>query len=653
MRITELLQDATIDLGVKVNSKEEAIDHLVDLMVKGGNITDREEYKQGILAREANGTTGIGGGIAIPHSKNKAVTKAGLASMTVPDGVDYEAMDGEPSDVFFMIAAPAEGSDVHLEALSRLSVILMDPVFKDSLLKATSKEEYLALIDKKETEKFPEEAAKEEEKPEVQEAKADDDAIRVLAVTACPTGIAHTFMAAESLENKAKEMGITLKAETNGSGGAKNVLTKEEIENCDGIIVAADKNVEMARFDGKQVLQTKVADGINKPEELIQTILDKKAPTYHHSGAAAEEESAEGESVGRQIYKHLMNGVSHMLPFVIGGGILIALAFLVDNQAINPANFGKNTPLAALLKTIGEQAFGFMLPILAGFIAMSIADRPGLAIGFVGGALANGGYTFANIMAYDSAKAVSSGFIGALFAGFVGGYIMVLLRKLFDKLPSALEGLKPILLFPVCGILVMGVVMIAVNPVVGAINTGLNNFLSSMSGTSSILLGAVLGAMMSIDMGGPFNKAAYVFGTAQLTVANAGPEQYAIMAAVMAGGMVPPLAIALCTTFFKNRFTENERKSGVVNYIMGLSFITEGAIPFAAGDPIHILPPCIVGSAVAGALSMAFKCGLPAPHGGIFVIGVITNPVQYLISVAVGAVIGMIVMSFTKKPLNK
>ena len=505
MRITELLQDATIDLGVKVNSKEEAIDHLVDLMVKGGNITDREEYKKGILAREANGTTGIGGGIAIPHSKNKAVTKAGLASMTVPDGVDYEAMDGEPSDVFFMIAAPAEGSDVHLEALSRLSVILMDPVFKDSLLKATSKEEYLALIDKKET--------------------------------ACPTGIAHTFMAAESLENKAKEMGITLKAETNGSGGAKNVLTKEEIENCDGIIVAADKNVEMARFDGKQVLQTKVADGINKPEELIQTILDKKAPTYHHSGAAAQEDSTEGESVGRQIYKHLMNGVSHMLPFVIGGGILIALAFLVDNQAINPANFGKNTPLAALLKTIGEQAFGFMLPILAGFIAMSIADRPGLAIGFVGGALANGGYTFANIMAYDSAKAVSSGFIGALFAGFVGGYIMVLLRKLFDKLPSALEGLKPILLFPVCGILIMGVVMIAVNPVVGAINTGLNNFLSSMSGTSSILLGAVLGAMMSIDMGGPFNKAAYVFGTAQLTVANAGPEQYAIMAAVMAGGM--------------------------------------------------------------------------------------------------------------------
>lgn len=650
MRITELLQDATIDLGVKVNSKEEAIDHLVDLMVKGGNITDREEYKKGILAREANGTTGIGGGIAIPHSKNKAVTKAGLASMTVPDGVDYEAMDGEPSDVFFMIAAPAEGSDVHLEALSRLSVILMDPVFKDSLLKATSKEEYLALIDKKETEKFPEEAAKEEEKPAVQEEKADDGTIRVLAVTACPTGIAHTFMAAESLENKAKEMGITLKAETNGSGGAKNVLTKEEIENCDGIIVAADKNVEMARFDGKQVLQTKVADGINKPEELIQTILDKKAPTYHHSGAAAQEDSAEGESVGRQIYKHLMNGVSHMLPFVIGGGILIALAFLVDNQAINPANFGKNTPLAALLKTIGEQAFGFMLPILAGFIAMSIADRPGLAVGFVGGALANGGYTFANIMAYDSAKAVSSGFIGALFAGFVGGYIMVLLRKLFDKLPSALEGLKPILLFPVCGILIMGVVMIAVNPVVGAINTGLNNFLSSMSGTSSILLGAVLGAMMSIDMGGPFNKAAYVFGTASLAYQT--EAGYMIMAAVMVGGMVPPIAIAISSWVFKNKFTDNDRKTAPVNAIMGLCFISEAAIPYAAGDPLHVIPSCVIGSAVAGALSMAFKCTLMAPHGGIFVFPVVGHALMYIVALLIGAIVGAIMLGLLRKPVE-
>ena len=648
MRITELLQDETIDLGVKVGSKEEAIDHLIDLMVKGGNITDREEYKKGILAREATGTTGIGGGIAIPHAKNKAVSKPGLASMTVPEGVDYDAMDGKPSDVFFMIAAPAEGSDLHLEALARLSTILMDPEFKENLLHAKTKEEYLRLIDEKETEKFPDET-----KEVKQETPEKTDGYQVLAVTACPTGIAHTFMAAEALENKAKEMGCTLKAETNGSGGAKNILTKEEIEKCDGIIVAADKNVEMARFDGKQVLQTKVADGINKPEELIQTILDHKAPIYHHAGGVQEEEGAEGESVGRQIYKHLMNGVSHMLPFVIGGGILIALAFLFDDQAINPANFGKNTPLAAVLKTIGDQAFGFMLPVLAGFISMSIADRPGLAVGFVGGAIANAGYTFSNVMTYDSSTAISSGFIGALLAGFLGGYIIVLLRKIFDKLPSALEGLKPILLYPVCGILLMGVIMIAVNPIVGAINTALNNFLSSMSGTSSILLGAILGGMMSVDMGGPFNKAAYVFGTAQLTVANAGPEQYAIMAAVMAGGMVPPLAIALCTTFFKNRFTGSERKSGVVNYVMGLSFITEGAIPFAAGDPLHILPPCIIGSAVAGALSMAFQCGLPAPHGGIFVIGVITNPLMYLVSIAAGAVVGMLIMSVTKKPLKK
>lgn len=649
MRITELLQDETIDLGVKVGSKEEAIDHLIDLMVKGGNITDREEYKKGILAREATGTTGIGGGIAIPHAKNKAVSKPGLASMTVPEGVDYDAMDGKPSDVFFMIAAPAEGSDLHLEALARLSTILMDPEFKENLLHAKTKEEYLRLIDEKETEKFPDKT-----KEVKQETPEKTDGYQVLAVTACPTGIAHTFMAAEALENKAKEMGCTLKAETNGSGGAKNILTKEEIEKCDGIIVAADKNVEMARFDGKQVLQTKVADGINKPEELIQTILDHKAPIYHHAGGGVqEEEGAEGESVGRQIYKHLMNGVSHMLPFVIGGGILIALAFLFDDQAINPANFGKNTPLAAVLKTIGDQAFGFMLPVLAGFISMSIADRPGLAVGFVGGAIANAGYTFSNVMTYDSSTAISSGFIGALLAGFLGGYIIVLLRKIFDKLPNALEGLKPILLYPVCGILLMGVIMIAVNPIVGAINTALNNFLSSMSGTSSILLGAILGGMMSVDMGGPFNKAAYVFGTAQLTVANAGPEQYAIMAAVMAGGMVPPLAIALCTTFFKNRFTESERKSGVVNYVMGLSFITEGAIPFAAGDPLHILPPCIIGSAVAGALSMAFQCGLPAPHGGIFVIGVITNPLMYLVSIAAGAVVGMLIMSVTKKPLKK
>ena len=542
-----------------------------------------------------------------------------------------------------MIAAPAEGSDVHLEALSRLSVILMDPVFKDSLLKATSKEEYLALIDKKETEKFPEEAAKEEEKPAVQEEKADDGTIRVLAVTACPTGIAHTFMAAESLENKAKEMGITLKAETNGSGGAKNVLTKEEIENCDGIIVAADKNVEMARFDGKQVLQTKVADGINKPEELIQTILDKKAPTYHHSGAAAQEDSAEGESVGRQIYKHLMNGVSHMLPFVIGGGILIALAFLIDDYNINPANFGKNTPMAALIKTIGETSFGFMLPVLAGYISMSIADRPGLAVGFVGGMLANLGTTYAS--AFDSSvSVVSGGFLGALFAGFLGGYLVLGLKKIFDKLPQSLDGLKPTLLYPFFGIGLIGLIMIFVNPFFGGINEAITNFLNSMGGTSKVLLGIIVAGMMSIDMGGPFNKAAYVFGTASLASGN-----YEVMAAVMAGGMVPPLAIALASTFFKNKFTKRERQSALTNYIMGLSFITEGAIPFAAADPLRVIPSCVIGSATAGALTMLFNCELRAPHGGIFVLPVIGNPLGFLGAVVIGSLVGMIMLALLKK----
>ena len=645
MRITDLLDKRSIQLAAAPADKEHALKQAVALMEASGKLSDVAAYQKQVFAREEESTTGIGEGIAIPHGKCEAVKKPGLAAMVIPNGVDFDSLDGEPVTLLFLIAAPNTKDNVHLDVLSKLSVMLMDEEFTAKLRNAQSVEEFLQIIDEADSEKAGIDERLHTE-PTVQS--------KILAVTSCPTGIAHTYMAAEGLEKAAQKAGCAIKIETRGSGGAKNVLTQQEIDEADCIIVAADAKVPMERFDGKHVIECQVSDGISKADELIERALKKDAPIYK---ADTKEETTQrkgnSDSVAHRIYMQLMNGVSHMLPFVIGGGILIALAFLVDNQAINPANFGKNTPLAALLKTIGEQAFGFMLPILAGFIAMSIADRPGLAIGFVGGALANGGYTFANIMAYDSAKAVSSGFIGALFAGFVGGYIMVLLRKLFDKLPSALEGLKPILLFPVCGILIMGVVMIAVNPVVGAINTGLNNFLSSMSGTSSILLGAVLGAMMSIDMGGPFNKAAYVFGTAQLTVANAGPEQYAIMAAVMAGGMVPPLAIALCTTFFKNRFTESERKSGVVNYIMGLSFITEGAIPFAAGDPIHILPPCIVGSAVAGALSMAFKCGLPAPHGGIFVIGVITNPVQYLISVVVGAVIGMIVMSFTKKPLNK
>ena len=661
MTIRDLLAAESINLNGTPAGKTEALNQCIDLMAKSGKIADVEKYRKGVFAREEEGTTGIGMGIAIPHCKSDAVTKAGLAAMVVKDGVDFESLDGTPAKIIFLIAAPNTEDNVHLQVLSKLSVMLMDEQFTNSLINAGSVDEFLNIIDSAEKAKDEKEAAKEAKEKEPVEVKKDD--VFIVAVTACPTGIAHTYMAAEAIEKKAKELGYQVKVETRGSGGAKNVLTDDEIAKAAGVIVACDTNVPTDRFDGKKVIECQVSDGINKAEELIKRIAAGDAPVFKASGKKEASHSSVGgkESIGHQIYKHLMNGVSHMLPFVVGGGILIAIAFLIDGFSVDlnslpadqRANFGTITQAAAMFKGIGGTAFGFMLPILAGFIAMSIADRPGLAVGFVGGALANGGYTFANIMAYDSAKAVSSGFIGALFAGFVGGYIMVLLRKLFDKLPSALEGLKPILLFPVCGILIMGVVMIAVNPVVGAINTGLNNFLSSMSGTSSILLGAVLGGMMSIDMGGPFNKAAYVFGTAQLTVANAGPEQYAIMAAVMAGGMVPPLAIALCTTFFKNRFTESERKSGVVNYIMGLSFITEGAIPFAAGDPIHILPPCIVGSAVAGALSMAFKCGLPAPHGGIFVIGVITNPVQYLISVVVGAVIGMVVMSFTKKPLNK
>ena len=640
MKITDLLSTSAIKINGSANSKEEVISKMVDLMINNGNIIDKEKYKRVVLEREKEGSTGIGEGIAIPHGKTDAVSKPGLAAMVIPDGVNFDSLDGQPAKLIFLIAAPDTKDNVHLDVLSRLSTLLMDPEFKNELLNAETSAEFMLCIDRA-------------ERMKLNETKRENNGYEILAITACPTGIAHTYMAAESLEKMGNQLGHKVKVETHGASGVKNKFTKEEIKNAKAVIIAADTKIDLSRFDGKKIVKAKVADGINKPKELIEHVLSPEAKTYHSSGKEKQDDnSGEQEGIGTQIYKHLMNGVTHMLPFVVGGGILIALAFLFDDYNINPSNFGMNTPLAAFFKTVGGAAFNVMLYILAGYIAMSIADRPGLAVGFVGGILAVQGTTFASLTD-NTVTLVSSGFLGALIAGFVGGYIMVLLRKLFDKLPSALEGLKPILLFPVCGILIMGVVMIAVNPVVGAINTGLNNFLSSMSGTSSILLGAVLGGMMSIDMGGPFNKAAYVFGTAQLTVANAGPEQYAIMAAVMAGGMVPPLAIALCTTFFKNRFTESERKSGVVNYIMGLSFITEGAIPFAAGDPIHILPPCIVGSAVAGALSMAFKCGLPAPHGGIFVIGVITNPVQYLISVVVGAVIGMIVMSFTKKPLNK
>lgn len=650
MRIIDLINKNSVKLNLVSKDKSSVIDELVDLVNNSRNLNDKNEYKEAILAREELSTTAIGEGVAIPHAKNKSVTKACLAAGISKEGIDYEAFDDSLSHLLFMIAAPDGANDTHLEVLSRLSTILMDESFRNDLINVSSVDEFLNLINTKEKEKFPEKETKEE-------VVVEDDKSglpTVLAVTACPTGIAHTFMAAESLSQKAANKGVSIKVETNGSAGVKNALTKEEIENATCIIVAADKNVEMNRFNGKKVIITKVADGIHKADELIDKAVKGDAPIYHASqGSNVEESLDEKESIGRQFYKHLMNGVSHMLPFVVGGGILIALAFLFDDYTINPANFGMNTPLAAFFKTIGGQAFGFMLPVLAGYIAMSIADRPGLAVGFVGGVLASAGYTFGNIMNFADASPVSAGFLGALLAGFVGGYLVLGLKKLFAILPDALEGIKPVLLYPVFGILLIGLIMLAVNPVVGAINTGLNNFLASMSGTSKIILGTILGAMMAIDMGGPFNKAAYVFGTAQLTVVNAGPEQFAIMAAVMIGGMVPPLAIALATTFFKNRFTESERKSGVVNYVMGLSFITEGAIPFAAADPLHVIPACVIGSGIAGALSMVFGCGLRAPHGGIFVLPTISNPLMYFVALLIGSVVGAILLGVLKKPLDK
>lgn len=634
MRITDLLSEEGIVLGQKLTDKQDAIDKLVALQDKAGNLLNKESYKRGIIAREEQGSTAIGEGIAIPHAKNSGVKKPGLVAMTVPEGVDYDALDGQPSNLFFMIATPEKGGDVHLEVLSRLSTLLMDEDFRKELLSASDKKAFLRAIDRAESARFGE-----EEQP----SETEKNGYRILAVTACPTGIAHTYMAAEALEKKAKEMGYALKAETNGSGGAKNVLTKEEIANCDGIIVAVDKNVDMARFDGKPVLKVKVADGIHKPEQLIQKVIDGQVPVYHHHGAVEKEEKAGSEGIGRQIYKHLMNGVSHMLPFVIGGGILIAIAFLLDDYEIDPANFGTNTPLAAWFKTIGGYAFNFMLPILAGYIAMSIADRPGLIAGFVGGTLASVGATFA-----APGGEVSSGFLGALVAGFLGGYLILGLERLCDKLPKALEGIKPVLIYPVVGLLLIGVVMCAINPFVAMLNTALTNGLNSMNGSSKILLGLVLGGMMSADMGGPINKAAYVFGTASLA-----SDGFDIMAAVMVGGMVPPLAIALATTFFKKCFTEEERKSGVVNYIMGLCFISEGAIPFAAADPLRVIPSCVIGSGVAGALSMAFGCTLRAPHGGIFVFPVVGNWPLYLVALFAGSLVGMVVLVFLKTVWKK
>lgn len=637
MRITELLNKDAMDLNAAPKSKAEAIDLLVDLMARSGNILDKEAYKKCVLKREALGSTGIGEGVAIPHAKTKSVRQAGLAVIVARDGVDFESLDGEPAKLFFLIAAPDTEDNIHLDVLGRLSVLLMDDDFRQRLIDAKDKDEFLQLVDEAENKKVAETHQKEKAAK-----KAPPYTYRILAVTACPTGIAHTYMAAESLEEKAKEMGVTIKVETNGSGGKKNVLTQAEIAIADGIIVAADTKVDMPRFDGKPVLQTQVSDGISRPKELIQTILDGKAPIFHAQGGHTQAETSEKEGIGHQIYKHLMNGVSNMLPFVIGGGILIALAFLLDTILApggDAANFGMNSPAAALFKTIGNAAFGFMLPILAGFIAMSIADRPGLAVGFVGGALANAG---------------GSGFLGALIAGFVAGYLMLGLEKLCAKLPKSLEGTKPVLIYPVVGILAIGVIIqFIINPPVSALNQWMSDALSSMNATSGVILGAIVGGMMSIDMGGPFNKAAYVFGTASLINAAGDPVSSGVMAAVMIGGMVPPLAVALCTTFFKNRFTAKERQTTVTNYIMGFSFITEGVIPFAAADPLRVIPSCVVGSAVAGALSMLFGCTLPAPHGGIFVFAVVQNWPMYLVSLLIGSVIAMILLALLKKPIKE
>lgn len=642
MTIRDLLAAESINLNGTPAGKTEALNQCIDLMAKSGKISDVEKYRKGVFAREEEGTTGIGMGIAIPHCKSDAVIKAGLAAMVVKDGVEFESLDGTPAKIIFLIAAPNTEDNVHLQVLSKLSVMLMDEQFTNSLINAGSVDEFLNIIDSAEKAKDEKEAVKEAKAKEPVEVKKDD--VFIVAVTACPTGIAHTYMAAEAIEKKAKELGYQVKVETRGSGGAKNVLTDDEIAKAAGVIVACDTNVPTDRFDGKKVIECQVSDGINKAEELIKRIAAGDAPVFKASGKKEASHSSVGgkESIGHKIYKHLMNGVSHMLPFVVGGGILIAIAFLIDGFSVDlnslpadqRANFGTITQAAAMFKGIGGTAFGFMLPILAGFIAMSIADRPGLAVGFVGGSIAANG---------------TSGFLGALVAGFVAGYIVLLLKKVFSKLPESLDGMKPVLLYPLLGIFLVGVIMqFVVEPPIGALNTAINNGLNGLNGASTVVLGILLGGMMSVDMGGPVNKAAYVFGTASIAAGN-----YNIMAAVMIGGMVPPIAIALATIFFKNKFTAEERKAGPTNFIMGLSFITEGAIPFAASDPLHVLPACVVGSAVAGGLSMAFGCTLMAPHGGIFVVPTIGNPLMYLVALVIGAFIACGLLGLLKKKVSE
>ena len=631
MKITDLLSKDAIKLNGIANSKQDAINKLVDLMAKNGNLTDKEKYTQVVLKREEEGSTGIGEGIAIPHGKTDAVSKPGLSAMVINDGVEFDSLDGQPAKLLFLIAAPNTKDNVHLDVLSRLSTLLMDTEFRKSLMEAKTPEEFLRCIDIAENAKL-------------SQTKKNDE-YEILAITSCPTGIAHTYMAAEALEKMGEQLGHKVKVETHGSSGVKNKFTKEEIRNAKAVIIAADTKIDLSRFDGKKLVKAKVADGINRPQELIERVLSSDAKIYHSSNKSQNNDSDEKEGFGTKIYKHLMNGVTHMLPFVVGGGILIAIAFLLDDYSINPSNFGMNTPVAAFFKTVGGAAFNIMLYVLAGYIAMSIADRPGLAVGFVGGILAVQGTTFASLTD-SSVVLVSSGFLGALIAGFVGGYIVILLKKICSYLPDSIEGIKTILLYPVFGILLMGAFMLLINPYVGAINTAINNYLSSMGTANKVVLGAILGGMMAIDLGGPINKAAYTFGTGMLA-----SGQYEIMAAVMAGGMVPPLAIAFLATAFPRKIPKKDKQAAYVNYIMGLSFISEGAIPFASADPLRTIPAFVVGSAVTGALSMVFNCTLMAPHGGIFVIATIGHPLLYLLAIAVGTVVSTMIMAKLKKNL--
>ncbi len=660
MRITNLLDKNAIMLNAGISDKNEAINALIEMHDKAGNLSDKEKYREGILAREAESTTAVGEGIAIPHAKSSAVKRPGLAAMTAPEGIEYGAPDGKPSNLLFMIAAPEDG-DLHLEVLSRLMTLLMDLELRKRLLQAQTAEEFLKTIDEAEDAKFGAEttdgggaagtasdaqtAAAAGAAGETDDGQ-EDAKCRIVAVTACPTGIAHTYMAAEALEQKAKEMGVIIKVETNGSGGAKNVLTPQEIQEADGVIIAADKNVEMVRFDGKPVLMTNVSKGINEPETLIQTVMDGKAPLYKYEGGKTTESNVSEETAGHQIYKHLMNGVSYMLPFVIGGGIMIALAFLIDTVAGAPkdSSFGTYTAAAAFFKTVGGYAFSFMLPVLAGYIARSIADRPGLAVGFVGGYIATIGCTFGQIAGDSTAV---SGFLGALIAGFAGGYIVLLLKKIFAFLPKSVESMLPVLILPLLGIIIMGLFMRAINPAVGAVNQWITDGLNSMGETSKIILGCIVAGMMAIDMGGPFNKAAYVFGTAATPT-----RRIRYHGSRNDRPHVPPIAIALCATFFKKKWTATELKSAPVNYIMGLCFITEGAIPYAAADPVRVIPSCVAGSAVAGGLSMAFGCTLRAPHGGIFVFPVVGNVMFYVIALIAGALVGMAMLALLKKNIS-